>query len=536
MHSEGSKPVAALVLVAVVLLVPVVTFTLFKDGLFYPKLEIAAGNQVETTFLLNGRNTVSSCENVVRRVGDAVLSACPTCRLTFSACLSALDPAERRLLSAEPLNMPSSRLTDGVIIYRSNDKNLALQACQESERVSPSIARLACFEPDTPRPYSAAAVSFARWNVASATTHLGIAALACWLASMFIVRFRGLHGAWSMDATASGPQKFHAVATPRIGGLAILIGLLLTGSGFVPNGANFSLEEYGFLLLSALPAFAAGLAEDITKKVGVTTRLLSTIAAAAVCAWLLSAVLRRLDLPFADELLAWTPLAVAFTLFAVGGVANSLNIIDGYNGLAGGYAVIVLAAFGFVGWQVGDGLIIAGAITMMGALIGFLAWNYPAGRIFLGDGGAYLVGFWIAELAVLLTSRNPAVSPWFPLLLLSYPVFETLFSIYRRQIVRGHHPGHPDALHMHQLIYMRLARVGVGAKDPSSITARNSRVAVYVWPAAALLALPAVAWWDDTAMLMSCTIGFCCAYVWLYRQLVRWRAPRWMITSHDRSS
>ena len=83
-------------------------------------------------------------------------------------------------------------------------------------------------------------------------------------------------------------------------------------------------------------------------------------------------------------------------------------------------------------------------------MLGFFVWNFPAGLIFLGDGGAYFLGFYVAELAILLLHRNPAVSPMFPLLLCIYPVFETLFSIYRRTLparhAAEHARRHPPAL------------------------------------------------------------------------------------------
>jgi len=69
-----------------------------------------------------------------------------------------------------------------------------------------------------------------------------------------------------------------------------------------------------------------------------------TMLAGGIGAWLLGAILNRLDIPGVDTALLWLPLSVAFTIFAVGGIANAINIIDGYNGLAGGFAAIVLAA------------------------------------------------------------------------------------------------------------------------------------------------------------------------------------------------
>jgi UDP-N-acetylmuramyl pentapeptide phosphotransferase/UDP-N-acetylglucosamine-1-phosphate transferase len=166
--------------------------------------------------------------------------------------------------------------------------------------------------------------------------------------------------------------------------------------------------------LSAVPAFAGGFGEDVTKKIGVMARLMLTFASAVFASLLVGATLDRLDMPGLDTLLLWPVFAIAFTAFAVGGIANSINIIDGYNGLAGGYAVIVLAALAWVAGQVGDPVVLTASLAMLGALLGFLVWNYPAGKIFMGDGGAYLLGFWLGELSVLLVVRNPDVSPWFP--------------------------------------------------------------------------------------------------------------------------
>jgi len=212
-------------------------------------------------------------------------------------------------------------------------------------------------------------------------------------------------------------------------------------------------------------------------------------------------------------------------------LANAINIIDGYHGLVGGYAVLVLAALAFVSIQVADPVVLIASLTMAGALLGFLVWNYPKGKIFLGDGGAYLLGFWLAELSTLLVARNPEVSPWFPMVLLAYPVFETLFSVYRRTLLHGHSAGQPDAMHFHQLIYMRLIRVAIGSKNPQEITYRNSAVARYIWLGSTLFIVPSLFFWRSTPALIALAILFCGAYMWLYLRLVRWRAPTWMIRS-----
>ena len=344
------------------------------------------------------------------------------------------------------------------------------------------------------------------------------------LAGYLIVRYEEWHARWSHDHVEGGPQKFHALPTPRIGGLGVASGLLASGAALLAVGRDGLRAEFGYLLLASLPAFLGGIAEDLTKKVSVPARLGLTMVAAAVGAWLLGAVIPRLDVPGLDTLLRWTPFAVAFTVFAVGGVANSINIIDGYNGLAAGHAVIVLAAIAYISALAGDQLLLLSALAMIGALLGFLVWNYPMGKMFLGDGGAYLVGFWLAELSVLLVERHPEVSPWFPMLLLVYPIFETVFSMFRRKFIHRQSPGQPDRRHLHQMIYLWLTRERGEVSDPAALTRMNSRVARYGWFMTLTCAVPALLFWRETAWLVMASLLFCLAYALVYRWL--WSSSR----------
>jgi UDP-N-acetylmuramyl pentapeptide phosphotransferase/UDP-N-acetylglucosamine-1-phosphate transferase len=297
--------------------------------------------------------------------------------------------------------------------------------------------------------------------------------------------------------------------------------LFIAGATLLATGQTAPGEQFGYLLLASLPAFLGGITEDVTKSVSVAARLMLTMAAAAIGVVLLGAVIPRLDVPGFDSLLLWSPFAIAFTAFAVGGVANSINIIDGYNGLAGGHAVIVLAAVAGLSALLGDSFLLVSALAMIGALLGFLAWNYPKGRIFLGDGGAYLLGFWLGELSVLIVMRHPEVSPWFPMLLLIFPIFETLFSIYRRKIILGLSPGRPDRHHMHQVIYACLPREATSTFDAGHLTRQNSRVAPYLWLMSLCCAVPAILLWKNTVWLVSASLLFCAGYVLLYYRLAR---------------
>lgn len=350
---------------------------------------------------------------------------------------------------------------------------------------------------------------------------LAVAALAAWLVCFVIIKYEHLHAHLSHDHIDSGPQKYHAQPTPRIGGLALALGLLAAGGLLALGGTELSLNAYGLLLLAAIPAFAGGLVEDLTKKVGVLERLFLTMLSAALAAWLLDAILTFIEIPLLREALTWMPFAVAFTVFAVGGVANAVNIIDGYNGLAPGYAIITLAAIAWVAASVGDSLILVAALAMAGAVLGFLIWNWPRGKIFMGDAGAYLLGFWLAELCVLLVVRNPdQVYARFCLALMIYPVFETIFSIYRRKLLQKRSPGQPDNMHFHQLVYKHQNLNRPASQDPVELTRRNSAVAPRVWLITGLFALASLIFWDRPGGLVAVTLTFCMAYVWGYFHLL----------------
>jgi len=219
--------------------------------------------------------------------------------------------------------------------------------------------------------------------------------------------------------------------------------------------------------------------------------------------------------------------ALLFAVLAISGLPHAFNIIDGYNGLAGTVAVQVCLAITHVSLQLGDRPLAAMVVCLVGATLGFLMWNYPRGKIFAGDGGAYVWGTVIAVACVALVQRHGTVSPWFPMLLLIYPVWETLFSIYRK-MARGQSPGDADALHFHQLIFRRIVRVVVHDSEARALLSRNNRTSPYLWIFAALSIVPAVLFWNNTVMLMAFCLLFVATYVAAYLMIVRFKVPRWL--------
>jgi UDP-N-acetylmuramyl pentapeptide phosphotransferase/UDP-N-acetylglucosamine-1-phosphate transferase len=207
----------------------------------------------------------------------------------------------------------------------------------------------------------------------------------------------------------------------------------------------------------------------------------------------------------------------------VAGVSHATNVIDGLNGLSGVNAILAATGLAVVAWTVGDVFVAASAWILAGSVAGFLLVNYPHGRIFLGDGGAYLVGLLLAELSVLVVFRNSEVSPWFPLVLFAYPIWETIFSMLRRR-ARGHSVGRPDRLHLHSLVYHRVVRGR--SRDVRDLTARNSMASLVLWPLPLACFAAALALWDNSLALQLAACAFAIGYALLYRAVARFRAGR----------
>jgi len=335
------------------------------------------------------------------------------------------------------------------------------------------------------------------------------------LTSLALVGTKSIHGRYSMDSTF-GVQKIHTQDTPRIGGIAVAIGLVMAWLLAEPPVR----ELLGTLLLAGIPAFAFGLLEDITKSVSVRQRLLATMFN-GVLAWYITGVaMRDTGLAPLDWLLQTTPLAVLFTAFAVGGVANAMNIIDGFNGLAAGAAAIMLTAMGLIALSQGDAPLASVCFLIAVCALGFNFVNWPLGKLFLGDGGAYLLGFCVAWMAVLLPMRHAEIHAWTTLLVCAYPVLEVAFSVMRRRHRDGHHPGQPDKVHLHHLVHRRV----VCQLFPHlSAPLKNGLTSVFCWPLIAVPAVVAVVFAENPLTLAAALVGFAIAYAAVYSRLSQFR-------------
>lgn len=338
--------------------------------------------------------------------------------------------------------------------------------------------------------------------------------ISTFLLCMLLVITKRWHGAVTMDFT-DGIQKFHTAPTPRIGGVPIVLGLIVAWTK-TPVDIKELLTP---ILFAGMPAFLFGVAEDLTKRVGVTQRLLATMASGMLAWWITDYSLSRVDIWGVDWFMKFTLVSVIFTAFAVGGVANAINIIDGFNGLASTMSTLAFIGYGMIALQVGDHALAGVALVLAACVWGFFWVNWPFGKLFLGDGGSYFIGFSLAWVAVMLIERNPSVSTFAAMVVCVHPVTEVLFSIYRRKIKKAH-PGHPDRLHFHSLVKQRYVKRWF-RKSTNSV--RNSITGIIIGCMTLIAITITNVTHENSITSLIAVFALVLGYVTIYARMVRYR-------------
>lgn len=293
-------------------------------------------------------------------------------------------------------------------------------------------------------------------------------------------------------------RRAHAKPVPRLGGVAVFAGLLASAGTVVLTTriwsfkADFNLAPNLLALLAASGIlFVIGLLDDLRGVPALLKLVGQTIAALIVC-----------GSGFGVHALAFPPhytialgwLSVPITVLWLVGVCNAFNLVDGLDGLAGGVAVIVLATIGAAGAVLGHMTVPFYCAALGGALLGFLRYNWPPARIFLGDSGSLVVGFLLAYLAVKgATREDDTLLTLVPIFALSYPLLDTGISMLRRWL-RGDPLSRADGRHIHhQLRTLGLTprrAAGVIFFEVSAVAALG--LAVTFAPPAATVAIAAL--------------------------------------------
>ncbi|MCC6447486.1 MAG: glycosyltransferase family 4 protein, partial [Chitinophagaceae bacterium] len=299
------------------------------------------------------------------------------------------------------------------------------------------------------------------------------------------------------DHNSDLPQKLHREPTPRIGGLGIFVAIL-----FMTKDLELGL----YIILCIIPAFLAGFLEDLLAKITPWRRLLIMIVSSIMAIYLMDCVV--VDFGFIT-----VPyfVGVIITIVAILGLINGTNMIDGFNGLSSGVSVLIFATYFAVSYIVGDTQMMYITLICIAAILGFLFFNFPRGKIFLGDGGAYSLGFLLAVISIMLVKRHSNslvsesyISPWFALVSLIYPVWEVIFSFTRRTLVHRLSPLYPDSKHVHQLIYRNIAKQN------------NPLTTLFIYPVVISFNIFAVLFYNNSLILFIVSIIFITLYSLFY--------------------
>ena len=257
------------------------------------------------------------------------------------------------------------------------------------------------------------------------------------------------------------PQTLHRKSISRFGGVSIVVSLTITSLMYGYNWNNSFFFQVGVL---SLPAFFIGFLDDLKFTLKPLVRIILLLPVPITYFYYFDIRILNLDIGFLDNFLDIEIFAVMFLCLSIVGMINAFNMIDGINGLLVSYILSILlalliveSAFGQPIFQIEDEFRIFTNL-LLGALLGFLVLNYPFGKIFMGDAGAYFLGATIC-FGLIYAHLNNGNSPWVVMCILAYPFTDLIFSAFRKKIIMGEDPMKPDAEHLHHLIFKRLKKL-----------------------------------------------------------------------------
>ena len=244
-------------------------------------------------------------------------------------------------------------------------------------------------------------------------------------------------------------RKVHSTAMPKTGGLAMAVGIIIPLFMWAPKIALFP-----FLMIALLIIVGAGFLDDIMEFRSLV-KFAAQILAAAIVVVLGGIKIKSCGILLPEGVVLGDWLSIPLTVFVLVGITNAINLADGLDGLAGGICVLIFVIIGCLGLLDGNSFAVIVAAAVVGALFGFLRYNTFPATIFMGDAGSQMLGFLAGSLALWLTQGDAVLSPFLPLLLLGFPILDTL-TVMLERLYHGRSPFMADKNHFHH----RLMRLG----------------------------------------------------------------------------
>lgn len=223
-------------------------------------------------------------------------------------------------------------------------------------------------------------------------------------------------------------RKVHHGLVPRLGGLAIYVGFMVS----VILTVGFTYEMTGIMIGATCLVFV-GIADDIVS-LPAKVKLLGQILSAAVLVIFFDVNIDWIDLPYVGIIEFPLFISIPLTIFWIIGFINTVNLIDGLDGLAAGIATIASIAIALLAFQMGQWVSAAAMVAMTGACLGFLQYNFNPAKIFMGDTGSMFLGYVIAAVSVMGSMKTAAAAVLIvPLVALAVPITDTVLAIVRRR-------------------------------------------------------------------------------------------------------
>ena len=300
-------------------------------------------------------------------------------------------------------------------------------------------------------------------------------------------------------------QTIHTKSVSRFGGIAIFSSLILIS--FFSDAQEYNLLRT--MLLCVSPIFLLGILDDFTIDLKPIVRLLLVFPSAFLSYYYLETEAYSLEIPIIDNLFNYQIFSILFICFAIAGIVNAFNIIDGINGLVLLFSLSICVATILFGYAAITDEILLYFVALFFSILGIFILNFPFGRIFIGDGGAYFLGAAIA-IGLIKVYQESSFSPWYVLLMLIYPVTDILASFLRRLFNRKS-TLEPDDKHLHHMILKRVKKTGIISSNTQHFIVTFLTFGFYI-----PFILGASYFAKDTLVLMSLCLIFIVFYFCLY--------------------
>ena len=313
-----------------------------------------------------------------------------------------------------------------------------------------------------------------------------------------------------IDDQFNKPQAFHESAISVAGGLGLFFSSIIIFLNFwIFKDVIF----FEYLSICTL-LFALGFIDDVRINIKPRIRLIMMIVILIFLVSYNNFYVEKTGITFLNEWLSNSKVfSLIFICLCFLFIVNGANLIDGYNGLLGFHSLVILSNLAVINFLNGNNDLFNFLLFGILSIIMFLRYNFPKAQVFMGDGGSYFLGAFIAISVVKTSILNPSISPFYFCILLFYLFFEVFFSFFRKLIKEKKSPINPDKKHLHMLLYIILLK-----KNNDKLKS-NYYVSIILNFAYLILIIPAIFMMHDGIFCKYYSVVFFIIYIFSYKKI-----------------